>query len=315
MTRLISALILLLSSAPGFTASSDISVTDKIVVQRCVIDGPSARMIAVGFPSGFNYAFDAQNCAPVYVWHGGFVDFSGETLGRGGRKCEVLGVKQSLGTATNPLRLKDPDSHPNSIAFKGYGRNPDNGRPTFRFEVDGQRVEQSIESPSEDTVQISLEFEPTNSSDKFYHLDSSKHEQVTLSEGLRWHRPGVVAIPSRIKGASISISLKRVEDPFVRRTQQLSGAQLYSYYCRACHSNDGTKLIGPTFKNLLGRSQEITRQGSTDTVIVDENYILESITDPQAAIVKGYEMVPMPSFATILSEQDMEKLIEYFENP
>ncbi len=64
MTRLISAILLLLSSVPGFTAPADISVTDKVVIQRCVIDGPSARMIAVGFPGGFNYAFDAQNCAP-----------------------------------------------------------------------------------------------------------------------------------------------------------------------------------------------------------------------------------------------------------
>ena len=84
---------------------------------------------------------------------------------------------------------------------------------------------------------------------------------------------------------------------------------------RACHSNDGTKLIGPTFKNLLGRSQEITRQGSPNTITVDTNYIRESINNPQAAIVKGYENVPMPSFVTILIEQDMEKLIEYFENP
>ncbi len=315
MTRLISAILLLLSSVPGFTAPADISVTDKVVIQRCVIDGPSARMIAVGFPGGFNYAFDAQNCAPVYVWQGGFVDFSGETLGRGGRKCEVLGAKQSLGTATHPLRLKDPDSLPESIVFRGYRRNPDTGTPTFRFEVDGQLVEQSIGSPSEETVQISLDFEHTNTGDKFYHLDSSKHEQVTLSEGLRWHRPGVVTIPSRINKASISISLRRVEDPFVRKPKQLSGAQLYSYYCRACHSNDGTKLIGPTFKNLLGRSQEITRQGSPNTITVDTNYIRESINNPQAAIVKGYENVPMPSFVTILSEQDMEKLIEYFENP
>ena len=315
MTRLISVLLLLLSSAPGFTAPADISVTDKVVIQRCVIDGPSARMIAVGFPGGFNYAFDAQNGAPVYVWQGGFVDFSGETLGRGGRKCEILGAKPSLGTATNPIRLKDPDSLPESIVFRGYRRNPDTGTPTFRFEVDGHLVEQSIGSPSEDTVQISLDFEHTNTGNKFYHLDSSKHEQVTLSEGLRWHRPGVVAIPSRIDKATLTISLQNVEKPYVRKTQQLSVAQLYSYYCRACHSNDGTNLIGPTFKNLFGRSQDVIRQDQTDTVIIDASYIRESITDPQAAIVKGYENVPMPSFATILSERDIEKLMEYFKNP
>jgi len=314
--------LILIAVAIGFpfnrsaaSAPTDIPVTNRTVIQRCVIDGPSARMIAVGFPSGFNYAFDAQNCAPVYVWQGGFVDFSGETLGRGGRKCQILGVKQPLGTAINPLRIINPDTLPQSLSFKGYRRNPDTGTPTFRFEVNGLLVEQSIEFPSMDTVQISLAFEPTNSGDKFYHLESSIHEQVTLSEGLRWHRPGVVAIPSRINKATISIRLQSVDDPYARKAQQLSGAQLYSYYCRACHSTDGTKLIGPTFKNLWGRSQEVSRQGRPDTINVDADYIRESITDPQAAIAIGYESVPMPSFASILSDRDIETLIEYFKSP
>lgn len=315
-TRIFVSLFFLAITVNGVaeSAPTDIAVENRTVIQRCVIDGPSARMIAVGFPSGFNYAFDAQNCAPVYVWQGGFVDFSGETLGRGGRKCEVLGVKQSLGTAINPLRIGNPDTLPESLSFKGYRRNPDTGTPTFRFEINSVQVEQSIESPSKDTVQISLDFEPSNSGDKFYHLDSSNHEQVTLSEGLRWHRPGVVAIPSRINKASLTISLEKVDAPYVRKAEQLSGAQIYSYYCKACHSTDGTKLIGPSFKGLWGRTQELTRQGNPVSIIVNADYIRESITDPQSAIAKGYESVPMPSFATILSDRDIEALVEYLQD-
>lgn len=315
MKRLISMFVLLLGSALSYGAPTDIPVADRTVIQRCVIDGPSARMIAVGFPGGFNYAFDAQNCSPVYVWQGGFVDFSGETLGRGGRKCDILGVKQPLGTAVNPIRINDPDTLPESLVFKGYRRDPNSGTPTFRFEVNGILVEQSVESPAADTVQVNLDFAPTDSGEKYYHLDSSKHGQVTLSEGLRWHRPGVVAIPSRINKASITISLKAVETPYVRKKQQLSGAQIFSYYCKACHSTDGTKLIGPSFKGLWGRTRELTREGKSDTVMVDDAYILESILQPQAAIVKGYEAVPMPSFATLLSDQDIKSLIDYFKNP
>lgn len=314
MKRLISTLILLLSSVSGLAAPADISVADKTVVQRCVIDGPSARMIAVGFPGGFNYAFDAQNCAPVYIWQGGFVDFSGETLGRGGRKCEILGAEQSLGTAINPFRINDPDTLPESLVFRGYRRDPNTGTPTFRFEANGLLIEQTIKSPAKDTVQIDLEFASTNSGEKFYHIDSDIHEQIALSEGLSWHRPGVVAIPSRVNKATITISLKSVEEPYVRKTNLLNGAQLFSYYCKSCHSTDGTKLIGPTLKGLWGRSQELIRSGSNDTVIADANYIRESITEPQAAIVKGYENIPMPSFASILSERDIEILVDYFEN-
>ncbi len=313
LTSLLSLTIALNGLAES--APSDITVTNRTVIQRCVIDGSSARMIAVGFPSGFNYAYDAQNCAPVYVWQGGFVDFSGETLGRGGRRCEILGVKQSLGTAINPLRIGNPDTLPESLSFKGYQRNQETGTPTFRFEINGLLVEQSIKSPSTNTVQISLEFESKNSGDKFYHINSSEHEQVTLSEGLHWHRPGVVMIPSRINKASISISLRNIDKPYIRKPRSLSGAQIYSYYCKACHSTDGTKLIGPTFKNLFGRSQEIIRQGIPDTIIVDTDYIRESITDPQAAIANGYENVPMPSFANVLNGHDINSLIEYLQNP
>lgn len=305
----------LATSSHAETVPTDIPVAKRTVIQRCVIEGPSARMIAVGFPSGFNYAFDAQNCAPVYAWQGGFVDFSGETLGRGGRKCEILGVKQPLGTAVNPLRINNPDTLPETLVFKGYRRDPHTGTPTFLFETDGVTVEQSVTSPAPNTVQIHLEFEPANSGIKFYHLDPSQHEQVTLSEGLRWHRPGVVAIPARINKASLTLTLKAVAEPFVRKPKQLNGTQLYSYYCKACHSTDGTKLIGPSFKGLWGRTQELNRNGIIDTVNVDAHYIRESITHPQAAIVNGYETVPMPSFESILSERDIDTLVEFFQTP
>jgi len=314
--RIIPALFLSLA-ASGFseTAPTDIIVGGRTVVQRCVIDGPSARMVAVGFPDGFNYAFDAQNGAPVYIWRGGFIDFAGETLGRGGRKCDILGVKQTLGTAINPIRINNPDTLPEFLAFKGYRRDPNNGTPAFRITVDGVSVEQSVAPLGPDVVQISLEFDPPDSGDKFYHLDSSQHEQVTLSEGLSWHRPGIVAIPSRINKATLTLNLKPVSEPFVRKPKQLSATQLYSYYCKACHSTDGTKLIGPSFKGLWGRTQELIRNGETDTLTVDAYYIRESITHPQAAIVQGYEAVPMPSFESILSDRDIDALIEFFQAP
>ena len=47
--------------------ATDITVGEKTLVQRCLIEGPSSRMIAVGNPGGFNYAFDALHCTPVYA--------------------------------------------------------------------------------------------------------------------------------------------------------------------------------------------------------------------------------------------------------
>lgn len=79
--------------------------------------------------------------------------------------------------------------------------------------------------------------------------------------------------------------------------------------CNACHSIDGSVLVGPSFKGMIGRTQEM-EDGST--VTVDENYIRESILEPQAHIVKGFQPV-MPSFKGILSDKDITALIAYFK--
>lgn len=79
--------------------------------------------------------------------------------------------------------------------------------------------------------------------------------------------------------------------------------------CNACHSLDGSVVLGPSFKGLYGRDVELA-----DGTIVkaDENYIQKSIIEPQAEMVKGYQPV-MPSFKGILSEDDIAALIAYMK--
>lgn len=80
--------------------------------------------------------------------------------------------------------------------------------------------------------------------------------------------------------------------------------------CVACHSTDGSSVIGPTFKDLWGTNVTLT-DGST--VKVDENYIRESILEPQAKIVKGFELIPMTSFKGILDDKEIDSIIEYIK--
>lgn len=86
------------------------------------------------------------------------------------------------------------------------------------------------------------------------------------------------------------------------------GEKLYSNRgCNACHSIDGSDGIAPTFKGLFGRMEKLT-DGSE--VRADENYIIESIYEPQVKMVAGYQPV-MPSFKGILSEAEVSDIIEY----
>ncbi len=79
--------------------------------------------------------------------------------------------------------------------------------------------------------------------------------------------------------------------------------------CTACHSIDGTPGVGPTFKGAFGR-KEILQDGKEITV--DENYVHQSLLEPQTQMVKGFQPV-MPSFKGILSENDIASIIAYLK--
>ncbi len=89
------------------------------------------------------------------------------------------------------------------------------------------------------------------------------------------------------------------------------GKKLYTERaCNACHSVDGSSGVGPTFKGLFGR-KGVLQDGQE--VIADENYIRESILEPQAKIVSGFQAVAMPSFKGILSDEDISAIIAYLK--
>jgi len=294
-----------------FGQATDITVQTKTVVQRCLIDGPSTRMIAVGNPGGFNYAFDALHCAPVYTWSGGFIDFKGEVNGRGGNPCKILGIKQSLGTEKVPFRLGNADAVPEAIKFRGYRRDAKTGAPTFSFEVDQFSVEQSVHYISPDVVTLEFTFPKPSKSKSYYLIDAEKLAKVELGEGLLWSEDKAIEIPASAKSAKIKLYLKPTKKKFIRNIVKLSGEQIYKMHCNACHSLDGSKMIGPSFKSFWGKKHQIIRNGKDQEVTVDSQYVTESIVAPQAAIVKGYEAVPMPGFSKVLSEKEIETLVKY----
>jgi cytochrome c oxidase subunit II len=79
--------------------------------------------------------------------------------------------------------------------------------------------------------------------------------------------------------------------------------------CNACHSVDGSALVGPSLKGAFGRMEAI--EGGT-TVSIDENYIRESILRPQAKIVKGYTNAVMPPF--VLKDNKLDAVIAYIKS-
>ena len=58
--------------------------------------------------------------------------------------------------------------------------------------------------------------------------------------------------------------------------------------CAACHSLDGSRLAGPSFKGLFGRRQKVVRDGNIVSVTVDEAYLDRAISHPLREAPVGY---------------------------
>ncbi len=79
--------------------------------------------------------------------------------------------------------------------------------------------------------------------------------------------------------------------------------------CATCHRADGSGQ-GPALAGLIGRTVTLA---SGQKIVADEGYFRESILDPQAKIVAGYQPV-MPTFRGLLSEEDVMQLLAYVKS-
>jgi cytochrome c oxidase subunit II len=88
------------------------------------------------------------------------------------------------------------------------------------------------------------------------------------------------------------------------------GEKLFqSLGCATCHRTD-TQGRGPILTGVFGKPQRV--QGGGD-VLVDEAYIRESITNPAAKVVEGFQPI-MPSYQGQVSEEQLLQLISYIRS-
>ncbi|MGE3858345.1 MAG: c-type cytochrome, partial [Dehalococcoidia bacterium] len=82
--------------------------------------------------------------------------------------------------------------------------------------------------------------------------------------------------------------------------------------CVACHTIDGKASVGPTWKGLAGKTGHELADGSS--VTVDDAYLKESITTPNAKVVKGFAANVMPAtFGNTLKPEQIDQIIAYIK--
>ena len=90
-----------------------------------------------------------------------------------------------------------------------------------------------------------------------------------------------------------------------------NGLHYFTFHgCQGCHSIDGTRKVGPTLKDAWGEMRD-TDKGQ---VKFDENYVRESILEPNATVRNGFGPTSqMPSRYSSMSNDEIEYLIAYIK--
>jgi cytochrome c2 len=131
------------------TEDPELTVGDNAVTYRGRSNVAGYRGIAVGFPGGMNYAFNAQNGAISAIWKGRFVKVGWTGQGSGNftpaeRSIQLAQDVAFLAEAPEPWplapqRTKENPVNPDPLyprqhgyAFQGYSIS-ENGIPTFRY--------------------------------------------------------------------------------------------------------------------------------------------------------------------------------------
>jgi mono/diheme cytochrome c family protein len=97
------------------------------------------------------------------------------------------------------------------------------------------------------------------------------------------------------------------------------GRRLYGLLgCVACHATDGADVakVGPTWTGLFDSEREVVIKRKKTTTHADVAYLRESILDPTAKVVRGFEKgeYAMPSYAGVVTDSQIESLILFIKS-
>ena len=113
------------------------------------------------------------------------------------------------------------------------------------------------------------------------------------------------------KKSAPAVAVKN-ETPLSESEMALMGEQVYTLKgCGACHKTDDTHLIAPGWKGLFGKEEKAMENGKEITVKVNEEYIRESIKNPQQKITVGFEKTLMPVFP--VTDEEIDQVIAFIK--
>ena len=145
--------------------------------------------------------------------------------------------------------------------------------------------------------------------DAAYIKESILNPTAKLVKGFAPIMPALQLTDLQIEALTAYIQEKGADDQVQNeRNTTLSGAELaQSKGCTACHSQDGTRMLGPSWQGIYGMQRKLA---SGQSVEVNETYLKESIFQPNAKIVEGFPPVMPPP---VINEQEALAIIEFIK--
>jgi len=125
-----------------------------------------------------------------------------------------------------------------------------------------------------------------------------------LASPLAWRAP--VGTATTAVATTTTAAAAASDDPVA------AGAKLAKdFACTSCHALDRNKLVGPGWGGLAG-TQVALADGSK--VPADDAYLAESIRTPDAKLVAGFAAGTMPSYATMLTDDQVNAIVAYIRS-
>lgn len=228
--------------------------------------------IAVNHGPALSYVWDTTECRLLYAWQGGFLDLY-PYWGEWGK-----GGRRSFDYGArlvgNLFYMAQPEER-GKPSFIGYDLSKE-GVPTFRYRLGDQEFEEQVL--------------PGKGENSFQLIRNGKSKTISGK------------VISKHQGFERNLKIKVAT---AKAGEKVFGA----YGCVACHSIDGSKGHGPSLKGLFGSKREVVGQGM---VLANDDYLRESISDPNAKTAKGFPPGYMPPYQ--LKKEEVESLVLYIQS-
>jgi len=240
------------------------------------------------------------------MWNRGFVDMSNYWGNRnlGNRKSfgyvpQIYGNLFYKAHKMDPLLLNGRSiSTYKDLIFLGYRL--EDKRPVFIYQADANKIEMSVRSDeSEYSALFSYKIIMGTGS-----IDYEKNPQCKVVNKNKNE------ISVAYKGALIEIYELPKEKSDGKPSVGLGKTLYENLGCMVCHSLDGAKGHGPSFKNLAGSMREFV-DGSK--AVADDEYLEKSIMDPNHQVVKDFPPNFMPPFKDVVKPYEIKSLILYIK--